>query len=389
MVEYIQKTLGTVADYINGRAFKPSEWETSGLPIIRIQNLTNSCASYNYSSKDLEEKYLIHKGDLLFAWSASLGAHIWTGTDAWLNQHIFKVIPKKDINQKYLYYFLKTVTADLCSKTHGSGMVHITKGPFMNTPVPVPPLSEQERIVAKIEELFSQLDAGVETLKKIKAQLAIYRQAVIDDSINSINKLGTTSQSFGTFVLRYQNGVSKRSGNGINTAVLRLADIEKQQITHNKEFRYIGLTDSERNRFLLNKGDILIIRVNGSENNVGRAIVVDKDGVYAACDHFIRCVVDHTRILPQFAQLLLDSFLSRKYIKENMVSTAGQNTISQTTMNNISVCVPDIANQERIINSVNTNLSVCDNIEQTVDASLQQADALRQSILKDAFEGRL
>lgn len=87
------KTLGTVATYINGRAFKPSEWENEGKPIIRIQNLTNKDAAFNYSSQEYEEKYLVQKGDLLFAWSASLGAHIWKGEDAWLNQHIFRVIP--------------------------------------------------------------------------------------------------------------------------------------------------------------------------------------------------------------------------------------------------------------------------------------------------------
>ena len=122
------RTLGTVATYINGRAFKPSEWETTGRPIIRIQNLTNEKAPYNYSTGNFEEKYIVHNGDLLFAWSASLGAHIWKGEDAWLNQHIFRVIPKEDINRDYLYYYLLTVVEDLYSKTHGSGMVHITKG---------------------------------------------------------------------------------------------------------------------------------------------------------------------------------------------------------------------------------------------------------------------
>ena len=141
------KTLGTVATYINGRAFKPNEWELSGKPIIRIQNLTSNIAPFNYTSLDIEEKYHVYHGDLLFAWSASLGAHIWKGPDAWLNQHIFRVIPNDGIMKEYLYYFLTNVVADLYAKTHGSGMVHITKAPFMNTPIPVPPLDEQARIV--------------------------------------------------------------------------------------------------------------------------------------------------------------------------------------------------------------------------------------------------
>ena len=108
-MEAIIKTLGTVATYINGRAFKPSEWKTSGKPIIRIQNLTDRSAKYNFSDVEHEKKYLVKKDDLLFAWSASLGAHFWHGQDAWLNQHIFKVIPNDDVDKKYLYYFFQNL----------------------------------------------------------------------------------------------------------------------------------------------------------------------------------------------------------------------------------------------------------------------------------------
>ena len=99
-----KSTLGDVADYINGRAFKPTEWESTGKPIIRIQNLTNSSTEINRTTGTFEEKYLVRSGDLLFAWSASLGAYIWNGENGWLNQHIFKVIPKEGVSKKYLYY---------------------------------------------------------------------------------------------------------------------------------------------------------------------------------------------------------------------------------------------------------------------------------------------
>lgn len=83
------KRLGEVAQYINGRAFKPDEWEDIGRPIIRIQNLTNSTDVCNRTTKLFEEKYLVKDGDLLFAWSASLGAHIWHGEEGWLVDNLF------------------------------------------------------------------------------------------------------------------------------------------------------------------------------------------------------------------------------------------------------------------------------------------------------------
>ena len=147
-----------IADYVNGRAFKPEEWETNGIPIVRIQNLNDEAAPYNKSSKSYEEKYLIHEGDLLFAWAASLGTYIWEKGDAWLNQHIFKVIPFVFMDKLYLYYSLESLIKDFYKESHGSGMVHITKKKFEDIECFVPPLSEQQRIVAKIEELFSILD---------------------------------------------------------------------------------------------------------------------------------------------------------------------------------------------------------------------------------------
>lgn len=107
----VEKTLGDVATYINGRAFKPQEWETSGRPIIRIQNLTNSTQECNRTTKQFEEKYRISDGDLLFAWSASLGAHIWHGEDGWLNQHIF-VDECSTIDNRAMKVFLEKMRPD-------------------------------------------------------------------------------------------------------------------------------------------------------------------------------------------------------------------------------------------------------------------------------------
>lgn len=176
--------LGSIATYINGRAFKPTEWETTGLPIIRIQNLNNSNAPYNHTNGEFEEKYKVRKDDLLFAWSASLGTYVWKHDDAWLNQHIFKVIPHKGIDKTFLYYLLTHVTNELYAKAHGSGMVHVTKAVFDANPVLIPPIKQQAQIIQKIEELFSEIDDGVESLEIAKKQLDVYRKAILIQAFN-------------------------------------------------------------------------------------------------------------------------------------------------------------------------------------------------------------
>jgi len=156
--------VGDVANYINGRAFKPEEWEQEGLPIIRIQNLNDKNASYNRTTETFESKYLIHSGDLLFAWAASLGTYIWNGNDAWLNQHIFKVEPYLFIEKQYLYYVFEAMTTEFYTQSHGSGMVHITKKQFEDIELLLPPLEEQKRIIQAIKLISIRLDLIMEGL---------------------------------------------------------------------------------------------------------------------------------------------------------------------------------------------------------------------------------
>lgn len=383
------KTLGTVATYINGRAFKPSEWENEGKPIIRIQNLTNKDAAFNYSSQEYEEKYLVQKGDLLFAWSASLGAHIWKGEDAWLNQHIFRVIPYDEIDQDYLYYYLLTVVAELYSKTHGSGMVHITKGPFMNTPIPVPPLPEQERIVSRIEELFSQLDAGVETLKKTKAQLAVYRQAAITEAFSVENNAPNACLSD---IAQIIGGITKgRDLSGTETIelpYLRVANVQNGYLDLS-EIKTIKLRVDEKERYLLKPGDVLYTE-GGDRDKLGRGTVWRgeiKDCVHQ--NHVFKARVDQSKAIPEYVAFWSMSTPARNYFYQKGKQSVNLASINKTVLSALTLPLPALEKQREIINRIESRLSVCDSIEQTVDAALQQAEAMRQSILKDAFEGRM
>lgn len=175
-------TVGEVATYVNGLAFKPGDWGEIGLPIIRIQNLTDENKHFNFTNKNVDEVYIIRKGNILVSWSATLGVFTWNRQDAVLNQHIFKVIPNgRIVIPKLLVYLLKWAIWELTHSEHlhGSTMKHINRGPFLAHPVKVPPYAEQQRIVDKIEELFSDLDNGIDSLKKARQQLKVYRQAVL------------------------------------------------------------------------------------------------------------------------------------------------------------------------------------------------------------------
>jgi len=132
--------------------FKPSDWGTEGLPIVRIQNLTDPNKPFNYYNGDYEPRHFIQNGDILVSWSASLGVFKWGRGDALLNQHIFKVEPHNElINKDFFAYVIQTKIDEMKHRVHGSTMKHITKGLFLSLKIPLPPLETQRRIVEILE----------------------------------------------------------------------------------------------------------------------------------------------------------------------------------------------------------------------------------------------
>lgn len=160
-----------LAEFINGDAFKPTDWAEAGIPIIRIQNL-NGSAEFNYYDGIVEDRYLVRDGDLLFGWSGnrgtSFGPFIWRWQEVCaLNQHIFRVVPRS-VDKGELYWVLKAVTAHVEDQAHGIiGMVHVTKGDLGAIGVPTPPISEQTRIARFLDAETAKIDALVEEQRRL------------------------------------------------------------------------------------------------------------------------------------------------------------------------------------------------------------------------------
>ncbi len=162
--------LGDIADFVNGVAFKPDDWEESGKRILRIQNLTDSTKPFNRTNRVVAKKYEVSPGDLLVSWSATLGVFVWEGPDtALVNQHIFRVVPDHGrIDPCYLRHMLSDALVQMEQHLHGATMKHVNRGEFLATTIPLPPLAEQKRIAgilhtadalrAKRREALAQLD---------------------------------------------------------------------------------------------------------------------------------------------------------------------------------------------------------------------------------------
>ena len=162
--------LKDVAEFINGLAFKPSDWKKKGKKIIRIQNLTDPEKPFNRTTKNVDKKYIVKTNDIMFSWSASLGIFIWNEKeDAVLNQHIFKVIPidQNKIHKKYLVYCLRLVIDSIQNHLHGSTMKHINRGDLLDVKIPVPELSKQIKIGSSLDKIEKLSNKRKEILLKI------------------------------------------------------------------------------------------------------------------------------------------------------------------------------------------------------------------------------
>ena len=376
------KTLGEVAQYINGRAFKPTEWEETGRPIIRIQNLTDTSQVYNRTTKIFEERYLVKDGDLLFAWSASLGAHIWHGEDGWLNQHIFKVLPNKETNKMYLYYYLIHIVDQLYAKTHGSGMVHITLKPFKETPVYLPSLYEQQRIVDRIESLFAKLDEAKE-----KAQAVVdgfeARKAVILHKAFTGELTKNWCIEYGADRKRW---MTKNLGDitiNHDSQRIPLSREERSSLAH--LFDYYGASGviDRVDRFIF-EGRFLLIGEDGAN-----LVMRSKPIAFIAEGQF--WVNNHAHVLDTADEISMD-FLCY-YINSidltSYITGSAQPKMTQAKMNSIPVPVPTIDEQGEIVRILDTLLAKEQQAKETAEAVLDQIEAMKKSILARAFRGEL
>ena len=194
--EWEYKKLGEVASYINGFAFKPSQWSDTGTPIVRIQNLNNPEASYNYYDGVLPDKVKIKKGDLLISWSASLGAYLWMGDEAYLNQHIFKVqFDKLDIDKMFLKYAVSSKLDVMANLVHGATMKHIVKSDFDKTRIPYPPKPTQLSIVSELDKLNELIQIKKEQLKDYDALAQSIFYEMFGDPVE--NEKGWEVKTFG------------------------------------------------------------------------------------------------------------------------------------------------------------------------------------------------
>lgn len=323
-------------------------------------------------------------GDTLIVCDGSRSGFVGKAIDGYVGSTL-AIISADGMSQEYLYYFLQGKYALLNTKKKGTGTPHLDANILNQQKLVVPSLEEQKRVVARIEELFSELDNGVETLKKTKQQLAVYRQAVLKEAFD----IETDTVEISSIVEDIRIGpfgtaLHKEDYIDGGIPVINPQHIKQNTIVPSSKTTISEAKASELASYRLKSNDIIM----GRRGEMGRtAAITEKEEGWICGTGSIRFRLKSEFDAEFYAQILSSPSVVH-YLEENATGTTMKNLNEEIVKH---IPVPKITRQQQIDinNTLEATLSVCDSIEKTVDIALQQAEAMRQSILKKAFEGEL
>jgi type I restriction-modification system DNA methylase subunit/restriction endonuclease S subunit len=332
-------SIGDVCELINGRAFKPEDWETeseNGLQIIRIQNLNNPKAEFNYFSGKVSEKQTVHTGDLLFSWSGSrgtsFGAHIWKGNKAVLNQHIFKVVHNSKVTKEYLYYTLNQAVGEIEENLHGGvGLVHITKGNLEKIQIPLPPISVQDQITNEInlhQKIINGCDLIIDNYKpvfEINEEWEICSLEDVCEKISDGTHFKPDYTSTGVKFLSAKNVVNK------------IVDWENVKYVSEEQHKQLSKRISPR------RNDILLAK-NGT---TGIAAINDTDNIF---DIYVSLALlrPSSKVLPHYLLFVINSILVKQQFDERLKGVGVPN-LHLKEIKEVKIPVPPLNIQADIV----------------------------------------
>lgn len=321
------------------------------------------------------------KDDILLSVRAPVGPTNLSPGKVCIGRGLTAIRPTTKLNLRYLLYYFKYFEVQLQQKGTGTTFKAITQDIIKNLEIPVPPISEQERIVSKIEELFSKLDASVAELQTAKEKLKVYRQAVLKEAFSTCEKC-TKISDVCQHVTDGDHMPPPKADHGI--PFVMISSIKKAQINwentkHVTENYYEAIGELRTPR----KGDILYT-VTGS---FGIPVMVDTDKKFCFQRH-IALLRPNEKITQKYLFYVLQTPHVYTQASKKATGTA-QKTVGLSVLRDITFPYCSVEDQMRIVEFLEQHLTTCDSIEETIDTSLRLANALRQSILKRAFEGAL
>ncbi len=393
--------LGEVCTYSKGK--KPtvlSDLKTMecSIPYINIKAFEKGVFD-EYTNG--EKCNLCNDDDLLMVWDGARCGLIGKAKKGAVGSTLMKILPKENIHKEYLYHFISSKFWTLNTKPKGVGIPHIEPTLIWNFELVVPPLTEQRAIVTKIEELLSELENGKQQLLIAQQQLKVYRQSLLkwafEGKLTNKNvKEGELPEGWKWVKLneicKIIGGVTKgkdyKGKQTISLPYLRVANVQDGYLDL-KIIKTIEVLPTDLEKYRLVYGDILYTE-GGDKDKLGRGTIWKNE--LENCihqNHIFRArplsESSNSKYIAYYSQTKFAKSYFYKYGKQ----TTNLASINLTILSGLPLPICSLKEQQLIVSELESKLTVCDKIEETISQSLQQAESLRQSILKQAFEGKL
>lgn len=288
------------------------------------------------------------------------------------------------IEYPFIFYYIFHKLRDITRDNRGTTVRYIRIGNLQDYDVCFPSIAEQKRIVCLIDELLSDLDSAVDNLKKSGEQLRIYRHSVL----NQITE-GKDFVQLGDLIDQPKYGTARKCQKDVSgKAVLRIPNIGSQHIDLS-DLKYAHFTDNEASTYKLVEGDLLMIRSNGSVSLVGKTAIITKKDTHTLYAGYLIRLRPKPDLNSYYLQYILSSPQLRSQIESKAKSTSGVHNINSGEIKSLRIPFCPLKDQLKIVEDIESRFSFCDSLELTINESIKKAESLRQSILKQAFEGTL
>lgn len=407
---WVEKPLGEIVVVERGSSPRPIKSfltdESDGVNWIKIGDAKKG-QMYIDSTKEkitlegAKKSRYVGIGDFILSNSMSFGLPYIMAIPGYIHDGWFVIRLPKEIDSNYFYYLLSSsyLKNQFQLLAAGGVVLNISGDLVKKALLPIAPIPEQKRIVEKLDSLLAQVGTIQQRLNNLTDIIKRFRQSVLAAAVSGklteqwrdkSNAKSWQDITFDYLVLESANGLSKRKGSeGAETTILRLADFKDAVRVNGKE-RKILLTEKEVKKYQLIENDLLVIRVNGSIELAGKFILYNQcSDVEGFCDHFIRFRVNQEKSLPKFLTFITNEGLGRRYLVDSLSTSAGQNTINQTSIKALKIKLPSIAEQTEIVRLVEQYFALADTLEKNLANAKQRVDNLTQSILAKAFRGEL
>ena len=385
-----ERRLQDVAQLINGRGFKPFEWDTSGLPIIRIQNL-NGSDDFNYYSGRYDPKIEVENGQLLFAWSGSrgtsFGPHIWNGPKGVLNYHTWKVrINENEIVPRYFFQVLRHLTRIIEDQAHGaSALVHVQKWEMEKFPFQCPDDPKEQEAIA---EALSDADALIEGLERLIAKKRLIKQGAMQDLLTAKRRLPGFSGEWMPRKLGERGqffkgaGVRKDEAQSGFLPCVRYGELYTLHHDVVRDFASFISEDVAKTARLVKSGDLLFAGSGETKEEIGKcAVVLCQEEMYAGGDIIaFRSSADD----PVFLAYLLNAPAAQKQKARKGQGDAVVH-ISATALGDLDLLLP-CEQEQRAISAV---LEDMDAEIQALETRLVKARQVKEGMMQNLLTGRI